>query len=109
MKIRTCITVVLAMCLMALSAFASSGSLPAQPQVTRLAPLTASAQAPRKVALSAPEREKYEQKQLQPKATQQRAGADGDKTTWIIIGVVVVVAVIAIAASGGGGGGGGGY
>jgi hypothetical protein len=59
-------------------------------------------------SLSVADLAKYQQKALQSKqaANDQAAGASGNKTGWIVVGVAAAVGLIALAAGGGGMGGG---
>jgi hypothetical protein len=62
-----------------------------------------------KSTLSTEEMAKYQQKSAQSRrATNDKAaGASGNKTAWVVVGVAAVAGAVALASSGGGGGGGG--
>jgi hypothetical protein len=92
-----------------------ASSLATEPRPAAAPPVAATTATPKivtgRTALSPQELAKYEQKsaQTQPATNKQAAGASGNKTVWVVVGVAAVAGIIALAAGGGGGGGGGGY
>jgi hypothetical protein len=109
-KIRSMVAGVMLLAMLNLTVTTSRA---AQSPGSTLFPAKAAGAAPRIVANRAPlsvaDLAKYQQKTLLSKqaANDRAAGASGNKTVWIVLGVAAAVGLVALAAGGGGGGGGG--
>ena len=96
--------------ILATTHFTATSSL-AAPENPASQPTRAQIAAPNVVStkstLSAQELAKYQQKSAQSRqaANGKAAGASGNKTVWIVVGVAAVAGAVALASGGGGGGG----